>query len=105
MGNNEAKTVVKNGKVANYYKWSNRDNPTSERALNLSENNYLIFDKLRKADKTDKNGKILTQSDFEALRKNPQLQKELGVSVKYDAKEKVYGIYGTNGSTLYFDFD
>lgn len=105
LKNNEAKTTVKNGKVSNSYKWSNTDHPTKESALNLNSTNYGIFDALRSADKSDKKGEKLTQSDLEALRTNPKLQKELGVQVKYDAKEKVYGIYGENGSTLYFDFD
>ena len=102
----EAKTVVKNGKVDNYYLWGNQDKATSERVLNLSSNNFSIFDKLRKLDKeTDKKGKVLSQSDLEILRNNSKLQEELGVIVKYDAKEKVYGIYGGNNSKLYFDFE
>ena len=102
---NEVKTVVKNGEVHNYYKWENMNHATSERALNLSSNNYNIFAAISKADKSDKKGEILSKSDLEALRKNPQLQKELGIKVKYDPDEQVYGIYGANGSTLYFDFD
>ncbi len=105
MKNNEAKTVVKNGDVTNYYKWGNQKSATKESALNLNASNYLIFDKLRSADKSDKKGEKLTQSDLEALRKNKALQKQLGVTVKYDPDEKVYGLYGANGSTLYFDFD
>lgn len=105
MKNNEAKTVVQDGQVTNYYKWGNKDSATKERALNLNASNYLIFDKLRSADKADKKGEKLTQSDLEALRKNKALQKELGVTVKYDPDEKVYGLYGSSGSTLYFDFD
>lgn len=105
MKDNEVKTVVKDGHVTNYYKWSNTKTETKERALNLNASNYLIFDKLRKADKSDKKGEKLTQSDLEALRKNKALQKELGVTVKYDPEAKVYGLYGNTGSTLYFDFD
>lgn len=102
---NETRTTVKDGQVSNYYQWGNAKNATKESALNLSSSNFLIFDKLRKADKNDKNGEKLTQSDLEALRKDKALQKELGITVKYDAQEKVYGLYGKNGSTLYFDFD
>ncbi len=105
LQNNQTRTTVKNGQVETRYKWSNKDYATKERALNLNRSNYMIFDALRKADKTDKKGEQLTQSDLEALRKDKALQKELGVTVKYDAKEKVYGLYGNSGSTLYFDFD
>lgn len=105
LQNHETRTTVKNGKVDTYYKWSNQKNATHENALNLNYANYTIFEALKKADKTDKKGEKLTQSDLEALRKDKKLQKELGVTVKYDANEKVYGLYGKNGSTLYFDFD
>lgn len=105
MKDNEVRTVVDDGRVSNYYKWGNTKAPTKERALNLNSSNFLIFDGIRKADKNDKNGEKLTQSDLEALRKNKALQKELGVIVKYDPEEKVYGIYGKTGTTLYFDFE
>lgn len=105
LENNETKTTVKNGRVENYYKWPNSQNATKESALNLNSGNYNIFDNIRKADKNDKAGKKFTRSDLEALRKDKNLQKELGVTVRYDAKEQVYGIYGANGSKLYFDFD
>ncbi len=105
MKNNDVKTLVQDGKVTNLYKWGNKNTPTKERALNLNSSNYLIFDALRKADKNDKKGEKLTLSDLEALRTNKALQKELGVTVKYDPDEKVYGLYGKTGSTLYFDFD
>jgi len=105
LRDNEIKTVVKNGKISNFFKWTNKDHATLERALNLSTTNYTVFDKLRKADKSDKKGAKLTRSDLEAFRKDKKLQQELGVKVKYDAKEKVYGIYGADGSKLYFDFD
>ncbi len=105
MQSNEMKTVVEDGRITNYYKWGNAKNPRKERALNLNSSNYDIFNALRKADKKDKNGEYLTISDLEALRTNKALQKQLGVTVKYDPDEKVYGLYGETGSKLYFDFD
>lgn len=102
---NDAETQVKNGKVTSFYQWDNKSNPTKENALNLNASNFLIFDGVRQADKSDKDGKKLTKSDLEALRKDKAMQKKLGVTVKYDAKEQVYGLYGKDGSTLYFDFD
>lgn len=105
LNDHETRTTVKNGRVTTYYKWGNMPKATTERALNLNYANYVIFDGLRKADKNDKKGEKLTQSDLEALRKNKALQKELGVTVKYDSQEKVYGLYGATGTKLYFDFD
>lgn len=105
LQNHETRTVVKNGQAKTYYKWSNMPNATYESTLNLNYNNYTIFDGIRKADKNDKKGEKLTQSDLEALRKDKSLQKKLGVTVKYDPQEKVYGIYGNNDTKLYFDFD
>lgn len=101
MQPNDVKTTYKDGQVSNYYQWGNTAAPTKEKSLNMSYNNFLIFDKLRKA---DGNAKNLSRKDLEALRNNKQLQKELGITVKYDANEKVYGIYGAGGSKLYFDF-
>ncbi len=101
----EAKTVIKNGNPTNYYQWSNPKKPTKERALQLNSTNYTIFDAVRKSDKKDNKGEKLTQSDLDAFRNNKKLQKELGVTVKYDPQEKVYGIYGQYGTTLYFDFE
>ncbi len=105
LQDHEIKTVVKNGNATNLYKWSNTNHATTESALNLGSKNFLIFDAIRKADKSDKKGEKLTRSDLEALRKDKALQKKLGVTVKYDAQEQVYGIYGASGSKLYFDFD
>lgn len=115
---NEAKTVVKDGKINNYYLWNNQikrnekgeiidRRVTFETSLNLNSKNYTIFDAIRKADTKsgDKDGKILSKSDLEALYNNKQLQKKLGVTVKYDPKEDVYSIKGANNSMLYFDFD
>ncbi len=105
LANHETRTTVKNGRANTYYKWGNTPNATLESVLNLNYTNYTIFDGIRKADKNDKKGEKLTQSDLEALRKDKALQKKLGVTVKYDAQEKVYGIYGKNDAKLYFDFD
>ena len=105
MGDNCFKTTVKNGKVTNEYKWSNVNSPTKERAMNLGAENYSIMHALKKADKKDKDGNILSQSDLKALYNDKAMQKKLGVQVKFDPKENVYGIYGSNGSRLYFDFE
>ncbi len=105
MQDHETMTVAKNGQVSTYYKWSNTKDATKESALNLNTTNFGIFDKLRKADKKDKNGDKLTRSDLDALYKDKNLQKQMGVVVKYDAKEKVYGIYNQKEKTaLYFDY-
>ena len=59
---------------------------------------------LKKADKKDKNGAVLSRSDLQALKKDPALQKKLGVTVRADESKGVYTVT-SNGSTLYFDFD
>ena len=106
MQNHETMTVAKNGQVSTYYKWSNAKEATKESALNLNATNFGIFNKLRKADKADKNGNKLTRSDLEALRKDKNLQKQMGITIKYDPQEKVYGIYNQKEkTTLYFDYD
>ena len=106
MQNHETMTVAKNGQVSTYYKWSNAKEATKESALNLNATKFGIFNKLRKADKADKNGNKLTRSDLEALRKDKNLQKQMGITIKYDPQEKVYGIYNQKEkTTLYFDYD
>lgn len=99
----QARTTVKNGKVSNYYQWTG-GKPTKEAALNLNSTNYDIFNALRKADKKDKKGEVFTRSDLQALKKDPALQKKLGVTVRADESKGVYTLT-KNGSTLYFNFD
>ena len=72
--------------------------------MNLNSTNYDIFNALRKADKKDKKGEVLTRSDLQALKKDPALQKKLGVTVRADESKGVYTLT-KNGSTLYFNFD
>ena len=39
-------------------------------------------------------------------RKTKNLQKQMGITIKYDPQEKVYGIYNQKEkTTLYFDYD
>ena len=99
----QARTIVKNGKVSNYYQWTG-GKPTKEAVLNLNSTNFDIFNSLRKADKKDKNGAVLSRSDLQALKKDPALQKKLGVTVRADESKGVYTVT-SNGSTLYFEFD
>lgn len=104
LQDHQFRTNVKNGQVSNWYQWSG-GKPTKESHLNLNATNYAIFDSIRKADKKDKNGAVLTRSDLQALRNNKALQKKLGITVKSDESAGVYTIIGPNNSTLYFDFD
>lgn len=103
-GNNYAKTTVKNGKVKNEYKWSNKDHLTSESALNLNSKNFLIFDAMRKADKSDKEGKKFSKSDVVALMKDKTLQKQLGCKVIEGDKPNTY-IIQTGSSKMFIDFN
>ncbi|HCB11428.1 MAG TPA: hypothetical protein DEO94_04700 [Cyanobacteria bacterium UBA11991] len=103
---NEFNTTVKNGQVSTYYKRSNQAKPVKEDAITLNSKNYLIFDGIRKADKTDKAGKQLSRSDLEAIRKDKTLQKKLGIQkVEVNEKAGIYTVRSTSGSVLSFDFD
>ncbi len=76
-----------------------------EVSLGVRDRNYQVFDAIRQADKKDKGGKILNRADLDALRNDKELQKKLGVQVKYDPNEKVYGIYRDGSLIIHFDFE
>lgn len=87
--------------VTNLFMQNGDKNLSPQRSMNLSSQNYAIFDKLRGLDGDKKN---LTEKDLAELRKNPSLWKKLGITdVKYDPNEKVTGVYTSKNSALYFD--
>ncbi len=101
----EIKTTVKNGKVTNLYCQEGDKKQTPQRALNLSNTKYNIFNKLKGL---DGNPNDLTQKDLQLLKQNKSLQQKLGIfTVKHDAEAKVTGIYtsANDSNPFMFDFD
>ena len=92
----EYATQITDSGVTNWYQSENFNYPSKNRTMDLNSRNYELFQNITKQDKNDPNGSFFSRSDLDALRKNPEKQRALGVTVRYDANAGVYSIYDRN---------